>query len=311
MRRGIVLGVLLAVGGLSLAVSGFQAPPAGAGQGRGEGRGRGPQGPNVAEIEKVNDRLYMITGGGGNTAAFITDNGVVLVDTKLAGWGQAIMDKVKSVTNKPITTIINTHTHGDHNGSNEFFGTTVEYVAHENTKANMEKMDAFKGDKSAFIPKKTYKDKLSLGKGNDQIDLYYFGRAHTNGDAWVVFRSLRVMHSGDAFAGKTTPIIDPNNGGSAVDYGKTIAKASSSIKNVDTIITGHSPRMTPADLKEYASFNNDFVAWVQGEIKAGKSVDAAAADYKIPDQYKGYAVSTFLGGIKNNIQVAYTELGKK
>jgi cyclase len=247
MRRGIVLGVLLAVGGLSLAAAGFQAPA------------RGPQGPNVAEIEKVNDRLYMITGGGGNTAAFLTDNGVVLVDTKLAGWGPAIMDKVKSVTNKPIMTIINTHTHGDHNGSNEFFGATVEFVAQDNTKANMEKMDAFKGDKSVFIPKKTFKDKLSLGKGNDQIDLYYFGRAHTNGDAWVVFRSLRVMHSGDAFAGKTTPIIDANNGGSAVDYGKTIAKAASGIKNVDTIITGHSPRMTPADLKEYAAFNNGFI----------------------------------------------------
>jgi cyclase len=300
MKRGIVLGVLLAVGGISLAAAGFQ--------GR---EGRGPQGPNVAEIEKVNDRLYMITGGGGNTAAFITDTGVVLVDTKLANWGQAILDKVKSVTNKPITTIINTHTHGDHNGSNEFFGASVEFVAQENTKTNMEKMDAFKGDKSVFIPKKTFKDKLSLGKGADQIDLYYFGRAHTNGDAWVVFKSLRVMHAGDAFAGKTTPIIDANNGGSAVDYGKTIAKAASSVKNVDTIITGHSPRMTPVDLKEYAAFNNAFVAWVKGEIKAGKSVDAAAAEYKVPDQFKGYTVSTFLGGIKNNVQVAYTELGAK
>jgi cyclase len=302
MKRGIVLGVLLAVGGISLAAAGFQ--------GR-EGRGRGPQGPNVAEIEKVNDRLYMITGGGGNTAAFITDAGVVLVDTKLANWGQAILDKVKSVTNKPITTIINTHTHGDHNGSNEFFGATVEFVSHENTKTNMEKMDAFKGDKSVFIPKKTFKDKLSLGKGADQIDLYYFGRAHTNGDAWVVFPALRAMHSGDAFAGKTTPIIDANNGGSAVDYGKTISKAASSVKNVDTIITGHSPRMTMADLKEYGAFNTGFVTWVQGEIKAGKTVDAAAAEYKLPEQYKGYAVSTFLGGIKNNIQVAYDELNKK
>jgi cyclase len=309
MKRGIVLGVLLAVGGLSLAAAGFQAP-AGAGQGRGEGRGRGPQGPNVAEIEKVNDRLYMITGGGGNTAAFITDKGVVLVDTKLAGWGQAILDKVKSVTNKPITTIINTHTHGDHNGSNEFFGTTVEYVAQQNTRANMQKMDAFKGDKSAFIPKKTFKDKLSLGAGSDRIDLYYFGRAHTNGDAFVVFWALRVMHAGDAFAGKTTPIIDPNNGGSAVDYPNTLAKAAS-IKNIDTIITGHSPMMKPADLREYATFNSDFVTWVRGEIKAGKSVDAAAAEYKIPDRYKGYTVSTFLGGVKNNIQVAYNELGKK
>ena len=270
MKRGILLGILLAMGGLSLAAAGMQAPA-------GQGRGRGPQGPNVAEIEKVNDRLYMITGGGGNTAAFLTDNGVVLVDTKLANWGQAILDKVKTVTNKPITTIINTHTHGDHNGSNEFFGASVEFVAQENTKANMEKMDAFKGDKSVFIPKKTFKDTLTIGKGPDQIDLYYFGRAHTNGDAFVVFRALRVMHSGDAFAGKTTPIIDANNGGSAVDYGKTISKAAASIKNVDTIITGHSPRMTPADLKEYGAFNNDFIKWVQGEIKAGKSVDAAAA----------------------------------
>ena len=123
-----------------------------------------------------------------------------------------------------MTMIINTHTHGDHNGSNEFFGASVEFVAQENTKTNMEKMDAFKGDKSVFIPKKTFKDKLTLGTGADQIDLYYFGRAHTNGDAWVVFRTLRVMHSGDAFAGKTTPIIDANNGGSAVDYGKTITR---------------------------------------------------------------------------------------
>ena len=304
MKRGIVLGILLAMGGLSLAAAGRQAPAA-------QGRGRGPQGPNVAEIEKVNDRLYMITGGGGNTAAFLTDNGVVLVDTKLANWGQAILDKVKTVTNKPITTIINTHTHGDHNGSNEFFGASVEFIAQENTKANMEKMDAFKGDKSVFIPKKTFKVKLTIGKGPDQIDLYYFGRAHTNGDSFVVFRALRVMHSGDAFAGKTTPIIDANNGGSAVDYGNTISKAAASIKNVDTIITGHSPRMTPADLKEYGAFNNDFIKWVQGEMKAGKSVDAAAAEYKLPEQYKGYAVSTFLGGIKNNIQVAYDELNKK
>jgi glyoxylase-like metal-dependent hydrolase (beta-lactamase superfamily II) len=308
MKRAIVLGALVAAGGLSLAAAGLQAPAGG--QGRGE-RGRGPQGPNVAEIEKVNDRLYMITGGGGNTAAFLTANGVVLVDTKLPGWGQAILDKVKTVTDKPITTIINTHTHNDHNGSNEFFGTSVEFVVQENTKANMEKMDAFKGDKSVFIPKKTFKDKLTLGKGPDQIDLYYFGRAHTNGDAWVVFPALRAMHSGDAFAGKNTPIIDANNGGSAVEYGKTIAKAAASIKNVDTIITGHSPRMTPADLKEYGAFNNDFITWVQGEIKAGKNVDAAAAEFKIPDKYKGYSVSTFLGGIKNNVQIAYDELGKK
>jgi cyclase len=311
MKRGITLGVVIGFGALSMAVAGFQNPPAGAGQGRGEGTGRGPQGPPVAEIEKVKDNLYMISGGGGNTAAFITDAGVVLVDTKLTNWGQAILDKVKTVTSKPVTTIINTHTHGDHNGSNEFFGATVEIVAQENTKANMEKMDAFKGDKSVFLPKKTYKDKLSIGKGPEQIDLYYFGAAHTNGDSFVVFRSLRVMHTGDAFAGKTTPIVDGNNGGSVVSYGNTLAKVASSIRDVDTIITGHSPLMKPADLKQYAEFNTDLAKWIETQKKAGKSVDQAADEYKIPDKYQGYQINAFLGGIKGVIQTAYNELDKK
>jgi cyclase len=308
MKRGSVLGVVVAVGALSMTLAGFQNPPAGAGQGRGEGRGRGPQGPPVAEIEKVRDNLYMITGGGGNTAAFITDAGVVLVDTKLANWGPAILDKVKTVTNKPVTTIINTHTHGDHNGSNEFFGTTVEIVAQENTKANMEKMDAFKGDKSVFLPKKTYKDKLTIGKGKEEIDLFYFGPAHTNGDAWVVFKALRVLHSGDAFAGNTTPIVDGNNGGSVVNYGKTLTKAASTIKDVDTIITGHSPLMKPADLKLYADFNTELASWIQAQKKAGKTVDQAAEEYKIPAKYPGYQINTFLGGMKGLVQTAYNEI---
>ena len=107
--------------------------------------GQAPQQPNVAEIEKVRDNLFMIKGGGGNTAAFITANrGVILVDTKDPGWGPAIMDKVRSVTDKPVTFIINTHTHADHVGSNDFFPASVEIVAHKNTKASMVKMKSLK-----------------------------------------------------------------------------------------------------------------------------------------------------------------------
>jgi len=290
MRRGVVLAALLAIGMFS--VWARQA------------------GQQPLDIQKVKDNLYMITGNGGNTGVFVTDNGVVVVDTKNPGNGQAILDKIKSVTPKPVTMIINTHTHGDHVGSNEFFPPTVDIVAQENTKTNMEKMDNFKGDKAKYLPKKTFKDKMTLGKGKDEIDLFYFGRAHTGGDAWVVFPALRAMHAGDAFAGKNTPIIDGANGGSAAEYGKTLAKAAAAIKNIDSIITGHSTVMTVADLKEYSDFNNDFITWVQGEIKAGKTVDAAAAEFKVPEKYKGYTVSTFLGGIKNNIQVAYNELNK-
>ena len=179
MRRGVILGLLVAAGAGSMVVAAQQA-----------------QQPQPLTIEKVKDNLYVIMGGGGNTAAYIIAKGVVLVDTKLANYGQPILDKVKSVTDKPITHIINTHTHGDHVGSNEFFPAAVEIVAQENTAANMVKMPAFQDPaKKHGLADRTFKDKMTVLAGRESIDLYYFGRAHTNGDAFVVFRDLRVMHA--------------------------------------------------------------------------------------------------------------------
>src|SRR5947207_8630137 len=181
-------------------------------------------GAGSQKIERVKDNLYVITGSGvadqnafsgGNTAVFVTDSGVIVVDTKLPGWGPTLLERIKTVTNKPVTTIINTHTHGNHTGCNEFFGTTVDTVVQENTKANMAKMNEFKGDKAKFLPKRTYKDKLTIGKGKDEVDLYYFGPGHTSGDSFVVFPALRTMHVGDMFAWKALPYIDTGNGVSA------------------------------------------------------------------------------------------------
>lgn len=300
MKRAAVLGVLLAVGGFSIAVAAYQ----------GQGQGRA-QGPNVAEIQKVKENLYMITGGGGNTAAFVTANGVVVIDTKNPGWGQAILDKIKTVTDKPVTMIINTHTHGDHTSSNSFFGTTVEIVAHENTKANMEKMDLFKGDGSKFLPKKTYKDKLTLLSGKDRIDLFFFGPGHTNGDTWVVFPAINTVHAGDMFASKAPAFIDATNGGSAVGYPTTLAKAVSTIKGVDTVIGGHTATpMTWADLQEFATFMKEFVAGVEASLKSGKSVDEISAAWTVPDKYKdkGYTAGS---RVKGDVQIIADETKKK
>ena len=136
------------------------------------------------------------------SAVYVIANGVVLVDTKNPNNGQKILDKVKTVTDKPITHIINTHTHGDHVGSNAFFPAAVEIVTQENTAANMAKMKNFAEPATKHgLPDRTFKDRMTLLSGNESIDLYYFGTAHTGGDAFVVFRNLRVMHAGDVFSG--------------------------------------------------------------------------------------------------------------
>jgi len=298
VKRALVLGVLIGVGVLSIGVAAQ--------------RGQGQDAPMVVEVDKLKDNLFVLRGGGGNTAAFVTTKGVVLVDTKNPGWGQPLLDTLKKVTDRPVMMVVNTHTHPDHvSGQLEFSG-TIEYVSHENAKASMEKMEPFQKNAKA-LPSRTYKDRLTLLSGNDRIELYYFGPAHTNGDSWVVFPALGVMHGGDAFAGKQVPLVDFGNGGSGVRYADTLTNVFNGIKGVDTIITGHSTQMTWADLKQYASFNRDFLTWAREQQKAGKSPDQAAAEYKVPAAYPGYGsdLPPFFGGMSGYIKGIYTELGAK
>ena len=249
MRRAAVLSALL-VGRSAVADSGRLSAAAGRRRPQAD-----PQGPPVVEVEKLKDNLFVLRGegGGGNTAVFVMANGVAVVDTKNPGWGQPILAKIKELTPKPVTMIVNTHTHGDHVSGNVDFPATVDVVVHDNTAANMKKMTGrgstpekpvpsiFEQNQGRGLPKRTFKDRMTIGSGADQIDLHYFGRGHTNGDAWVLFPALRIVHAGDIFSGKNLPLLDANNGGSGVEIGDTLAKAHSALsKSADTIITGHS-----------------------------------------------------------------------
>jgi cyclase len=305
MRRVFVLGVLAAAGALSMAVAAFQQPA-------------GQAAPKVVEADKLKDNMYVMKGGGGNSAVFITADGVTVVDTKLPGWGQPLLDKIKTVTDKPVSRIINTHTHFDHVSGNVEFPATVEVITHENTKTYMDQANPvyglqtgpqtnlFKQNAGKGMPKRTFKDKMTIGRGADQIDLYYFGPAHTGGDAYVVFPSLRMMHVGDTMPTRDMPIMDKNNGGTAVGYSSTIAKAAA-VSGVDTIINGHNPTTTtPADLKLYSEFIADFVKFAQDAKKSGKTVDDVVTGWKVPAKYTGYG-NPNPARVKANAQVAFDE----
>jgi len=281
-----------------------------------------PAAPKVIEVEKLKDNLFVLKGGGGNTAVFVGANGITVVDTKNPGWGQPILDKIKELSNKPVVRIINTHTHGDHVSGNVEFPATVDVVVQENTKANMQRMapvtglgqppsqNIFTANGGRGMAKRTFKDKMTIDSGAEQIDLYYFGRGHTNGDAWVVWPALRVLHAGDIFSGKVAPILDANNGGSGLDIGDSLTKGADTIKNIDTVITGHATQMmTMADLREYAQFNKDFLEYVRAGVKGGKSLDAIATEYKVPAKYAGYQAAD--ARVKSNVQVIADELKKK
>ena len=306
MKRIFALGTLVMVGTLTMAVGAMQQPA--------------PPTPSVDNItvEKVKDNLFVMRGGGGNSAVFITANGVTLVDTKNPGWGQPLLDKIKTVTAKPVTTVINTHTHYDHVSGNVELPATVEIIAHQNTARLMTQMNpvaglgatpnVFKDNPGKGMPKRTFTKKLTIGKGADRINLYYFGPAHTGGDAFVEFPAHRIMHVGDTFPNKGLPIMDKNNGGSGVEYANTVMKAVNGVKNVDAIINGHTPaQTTPADMRQFAEFVREFVATVQAGKKAGKTVDEVAKAWVTPAKYTGFAAAPPIERVRAYVQVVFDE----
>ena len=328
MKRGLVLGTLVVVGALSAAL-GAASQAGGARQGGAPGAARGAQQPPSAaglQADKLRDNLYIVRGAqgapfsGGNTAVFITAGGVVIVDTKVPGWGQPLIDKVKELTDKPITTVINTHTHFDHAGGNPEFPATVDIVTHENTARLMNEANPVSGLQTGpqpniykeaggrGLPKRTFKDRMTIGSGNDRVELHYFGRAHTSGDTFVVFPAARVLHTGDAFPNKGNPIMDANNGGSGLDYADTIGKAAA-LPNIDTVITGHANgTMTMADVREYSEYIREFVNAVRAAKKAGQTVDRAT-EWKVPERFlkNGYTQPMPMA-LRSNAQVIWDEL---
>ena len=264
---------------------------------------------------EVADNLYLLgndpsvqgMGGGGNTGIFLTNDGVVLVDTKISGYGPDIMAHVREITDMPVTTIINTHTHWDHSGSNIEFPDTVDFVVHENTLAHMSRptcddgagyqggsitnCEAFKGENANYLPKTTFSNRMSLFSGSDQIDLYYFGRGHTDGDTFVVFKAARTVQTGDMFARKGLPFLDiGNSNGSAIEFGSTLQKAVDGIQGVDIVIPGHANiTLTWNDFVDYSEFYNDVVTKVEQGKAAGRSVDDIVNSYSVPGQYSDFS----------------------
>jgi glyoxylase-like metal-dependent hydrolase (beta-lactamase superfamily II) len=294
MKRQLILGTVILAGGLAMAAAAQQAPA---------------PSPSAAAIEvnKVRDNLFVLSGGGGNTSVFVQANGVTVVDTKNPGWGQPVLTKIRELTTKPVTMIINTHTHGDHVSGNVDFPATVDIVVQEKTAARMKSMPIFTKSGGVGLPKRTFGNTMTLGNGNDRIDLHYFGRGHTDGDAWVLFPALRVMAAGDIFSGKNIPFLDYANGGSGVEIPDTLMKAyTATAKSVDSIVTGHSTVMTPADLREYADFNRDLLTAVREAKKSGRSVDEFVKSWTLPAKYKGYAPQS--PRLQGNVEGMYKEI---
>jgi glyoxylase-like metal-dependent hydrolase (beta-lactamase superfamily II) len=219
-------------------------------------------------IEKVTANLWVIMGPGGNVAVMPTSEGVILVDDKYAQNAAEINAKVKTVSDKPIRYVLNTHQHGDHTGGNEaLLAANAEIIITKQARANMV------AGKQPGLPHVTFTDETQVFLGGKEVAAKYVGRGHTNGDAVVYFPSERVLHTGDLFVSSGAPFCDTNNGGSIKEWDATIKKALEF--DFDTVIPGHGAVAKRADLVKWV----DTLAAVRTRVKtacAGGAADAAS-----------------------------------
>ena len=209
-----------------------------------------PFGAQAAKLTtvKVKDDLFVIHNDfvPGNTTVLITNEGVVLVDDKFEIDHDNIVAAVKKLTSQPIKYVINTHHHADHSGGNaKLQAMSVQAIASEQARENM--VDG----KLTGLPTMVFEHHAHVYLGGKNVELYHFGRAHTNGDVVVYFPAQRTLAAGDMFTfGDATPeLIDYAGGGSAKEWTSTLDSALQ--LDFDNVVPGHGVVTTKAEMRKY------------------------------------------------------------
>ena len=226
--------------------------------------GQQPLKPEPMKVERVKENLYVVRGPfnacapngcgangvddgllheAGDVAVRVTSEGVILVDDKFAQNVAEVLDKVKSITPQPIRYLLNSHHHTDHvGGDGEILARGIEIIAHRNVRENIVK------NKQPGPPRIVFADQASVYLGGIEVQLRYLGRGHTNGDTVTYFADLKTVHTGDLII-DGMPVIDYANGGSAVEFVKTLNNLMA--LDFDTVIPGHGRILTKADVRAY------------------------------------------------------------
>jgi glyoxylase-like metal-dependent hydrolase (beta-lactamase superfamily II) len=243
--------------------------------------------PGPLRTEKIKGDLYLVSGEGGNVALYATAEGVVLVDDMFDRNHADILAQVKTVSDRPLKYVINTHQHDDHAGGDFKMLPIAEVIAHKNVRANLThiKQPYYEDTPGTPIglPRITFTDQLDVHLGGKDVEAYYFGRGHTSGDAIIYFPELKTIHTGDLYLA-TRPAARPQSpprppgvpiyvdyaqGGSFFDWSRTLDGV---LKlDFDTVIPGHGPVSSKADLVKFKADLETMRARLVELLKAGST----------------------------------------
>jgi glyoxylase-like metal-dependent hydrolase (beta-lactamase superfamily II) len=241
------------------------------------------------KVTKVAGNVYMLEGSGGNIAASVGEDGIVVVDDEFAPLAEKIQAALKGlgITDKPVRFVINTHFHGDHTGGNAPFasgGSTV--IAQENVRKRLMsggfsgtggsvRME-YKAEGKAGLPIITFEHDVTVHLNGEDIRALHFPAGHTDGDSVIFFPKNNVVHMGDDFVRYGFPFIDVASGGSVEGMIAGVEGAVAQLPADVKVIPGHGALSTLDDVRAYVTMLKE----TSGAVKK------ALAEHKTLDQMK-------------------------
>jgi cyclase len=252
------------------------------------------QAPSKLDVVKLKDDLFVIHNEyvPGNTTVMVTNEGVILVDDKFEIDHANILAELKKITSQPVKYVINTHHHGDHSGDNaKLQALGAQVVTSWQARQNM--VDG----KQPGLSNITFDGRASLHLGGKRVDLYHFGRGHTNGDIVALFPAQRVLAAGDLFTiGDSTPqLVDYAGGGSAKEWPQTIEGVLS--LDFDQVVPGHGTVGTKADMRKFHDTSTRLRTRVHDMIVQKKSKDEIAKMLTAEFHYAEFHLGMSLDGL--------------
>jgi cyclase len=235
------------------------------------------------KVSKVAGNVYMLQGAGGNIAASVGDDGIVIVDDQYAPLAEKIRAALKGVTDKPLRFVINTHYHQDHTGGNAFFQKEAPIIAHDNVRKRLaESGTAGNGGTVKMttevappgaLPILTFDHEVTVHLNGEDIRALHVPRGHTDGDSVIFFPKSNVVHLGDDFVTYGFPFVDLGGGGSAAGMAAALEEVIPKLPADVKVIPGHGPVSNLDDVRKFVAMIKETRAVVAKGVAAHKTLE--------------------------------------
>jgi glyoxylase-like metal-dependent hydrolase (beta-lactamase superfamily II) len=250
------------------------------------------------KVSKVAGNVYMLQGAGGNIAASVGEDGIVIVDDQYAPLADKIRAALKNITDKPVRFVINTHYHEDHTGGNANFQKDAPIIAQDNVRKRLQQGGTAgngasvhfeaKPQPNEALPILTFEHDMTVHLNGEDIRALHFPAGHTDGDSIIFFPRSNVVHMGDDFVTYGFPFIDVDSGGSVQGMIDAVEKVSAQLPSDVKVIPGHGPVSSLDDVRVYLKMLKDTRDVVQKSIDRKMTLDQMKAA-KILDPWKKYS----------------------